>query len=189
MIGPYELLGHISVALDAIGASHFATGSIASMMYGEPRFTTDIDVVVRLTEVQVGAVVTRFPAPDWYISEDAARHAARCGGMFNIIHVPSGLKADLIIPSASPFDNGRFERTRELIVEDGRVERFASPEDVILKKLEFFRLGGSAKHMRDIDSMVRTLGAESLDWAYLLQWAETLGVVAELDSVRGRAGL
>lgn len=67
---------------------------------------------------------------------------------------------------------------------DGRVEPFSSPEDVILKKLDFFREGGSQKHLRDIASMIAVQGAETLDWHYLMQWAARFGITDQLGLIR-----
>jgi hypothetical protein len=104
--------------------------------------------------------------------------------MFNVIHVPSGLKADIVVSSGSAHDESRFRRVRLIAMPDGRREPFASPEDVILKKLEFFREGGSSKHLRDIASMISVQGSQSLDWRYLDEWSMRLGIVAELERVR-----
>lgn len=104
--------------------------------------------------------------------------------MFIVIHVPSGLKADLVVARETAHDAARFARVRRIEMPGGRVEPFASPEDVILKKLEFFREGGSSKHLRDIASMIAVQGAESLDWRYVEDWAGRLGVTSELDLVR-----
>jgi hypothetical protein len=67
------------------------------MVYGEPRFTNDIDIVVRLDERKAREVAAAFVGDDWYVSTEAAVEAVRHHGMFNIIHVPSGLNADLIV--------------------------------------------------------------------------------------------
>jgi hypothetical protein len=64
---------------------------------------------------------------------------------------------------------------------DGRREPFASPEDVILKKLQFHQAGGSSKHIRDIASMIADQGLEALDWTYLRAWSVQLGVRDELS--------
>jgi hypothetical protein len=64
---------------------------------------------------------------------------------------------------------------------DGRREPFASPEDVILKKLQFHQAGGSSKHIRDIASMIAVQGLEALDWTYLRAWSVQLGVRDELS--------
>ncbi|NBX37732.1 MAG: hypothetical protein EBR10_11030 [Planctomycetes bacterium] len=183
---PTELLRLVGEQLDRVGCQRFTTGSVASMVFGEPRFTNDIDIVVRMDERQARLVVAAFVGEDWYASADAAVEAARQRSMFNIIHVPSGLKADIIVAAGGAFDASRFSRVRHIELPDGRLEPFASPEDVILKKLEFFRAGGSQKHLRDVASMIAVQGAASFDWPYLEHWAKQLGVAAELDLVRSR---
>lgn len=181
---PTELLRRVGDELDRLGCPRFTTGSVASMVFGEPRFTNDIDVVVRMDERQARLLAAAFPGEEWYASADAAADAVRRRGMFNIIHVPSGLKADIIVARGSAHDDARFARVRRIELPGGRLEPFASPEDVVLKKLEFFREGGSQKHLRDIASMIAVQGADSLDWRYLEDWASRLGVAAELDRVR-----
>jgi hypothetical protein len=94
---PTDLLALVGAQLDRIGCPRFTTGSVASMVYGEPRFTNDIDIVVRLDERKAREVAAAFVGDDWYVSTEAAVEAVRHHGMFNIIHVPSGLKVDLIV--------------------------------------------------------------------------------------------
>ena len=181
---PTELLRLVGEQLDRIGCRRFTTGSVASMVFGEPRFTNDIDIVVRMDERQARQLVDGFVGDAWYASAEAAADAARRRGMFNIIHVPSGLKADIIVAGDGAFDESRFRRVRHIELPGGRIEPFASPEDVMLKKLQFFREGGSQKHLRDIASMIGVQGADSLDWRYLEDWAGRLGVAAELEGIR-----
>lgn len=181
---PTELLRLVGEQLDRIGCRRFTTGSVASMVFGEPRFTNDIDIVVRMDERQARQLVDGFTGDAWYASAEAAADAARRRGMFNIIHVPSGLKADIIVAGDGAFDESRFSRVRHIELPGGRIEPFASPEDVMLKKLQFFREGGSQKHLRDIASMIGVQGADSLDWRYLEDWAGRLGVAAELEGIR-----
>ena len=114
MTEPTELLRKVGAELDRIGCERFTTGSVASMIYGEPRFTNDIDIVVRLSEHQARCVAEAFTGDEWYVSEAAALDAVRRGSMFNIIHVPSGLKVDLIVASNSDFNTSRFSRVRKI---------------------------------------------------------------------------
>ena len=184
MTEPTELLRKVGAELDRIGCERFTTGSVACMIYGEPRSTNDIDIVVRLDERQARSVAAAFTGDQWYVSEAAALDAVRHGGMFNIIHVPSGLKVDLIVASNSEFNAARFSRVRKIKIADDCVEPFSSPEDVILKKLEFFRDGKSTKHLRDIASIIATQGSETLDWTYMQSWADRLGVSDELKQIQ-----
>ena len=53
--------------------------------------------------------------------------------------------------------------------------------------MEFFREGGSDKHLRDITGVLKTSGSE-IDRAYIDRWATTLGLTeiwqAILDRMR-----
>lgn len=77
-----ELHSYLIEAMQSLRLDYFITGSIASSYYGEPRFTNDIDVVVRLSEQTVIDFCRRFPSPDFYVSEEAAIRAVRSRGQF-----------------------------------------------------------------------------------------------------------
>lgn len=181
---PTELLGVIGEVLDRIGCARFTTGSVASMVYGEPRFTNDIDIVVRMDDRQARKVAAAFTGEAWYVSLEAAVDAVRHRGMFNVIHVPSGLKVDLIVAANDAYSDARFDRVRGIRMPDGRVEPFSSPEDVVLMKLLFFQEGGSDKHRRDIATIIAVQGIASLDWEYMAAWSDRLGVAAEFEQLR-----
>jgi hypothetical protein len=170
-----ELLRFLVEALEEVGVDYLVVGSSASMVYGEPRLTRDIDVVVDLRADQVPDLAHCFPAPAFYVSEDAARRAVAHRDMFNVIHPGSGLKIDLIVRKADAFDDSRFQRRRRLRVLPDRTVSFASPEDVILKKLVFFKEGGSEKHLRDVAGILQVSG-RAIDRAYVARWARRLGV-------------
>jgi len=72
-----------------------------------------------------------------------------------------------------------------LAINDQQLAWFASAEDLILKKLVFFQMGCSDKHLRDISGVMLVQG-DSIDQGYLDEWAEKLGVNEELDIVRRR---
>lgn len=181
-----ELLRRAVEAFDRLGLRYFVTGSVATIFYGEPRFTADIDVVVDLPASQVLDLCAEFPSPEFYLSEESARRAVARHGQFNLIHPTSGLKLDLMIPADTEHNRSRFARVRRLSTGPGFEATFASPEDVILKKLEYYREGGSDKHLRDIASVLKTGGA-NLDLAYLSIWARRLGVDDLWQKVRERA--
>ena len=101
--------------------------------------------------------------------------SAKRWGQFNILHPTSGLKIDVMVADDSEFNASRFGRARLLSVAPDVVAAFASPEDVILKKLEYFRKGGSDKHLRDITGVLKIMGPE-LDHQYLTVWARRLGL-------------
>jgi hypothetical protein len=171
-----ELLHHVCNVLERIGVKYLVVGSQATIVYGEPRFTNDIDIVVALDSARLDAFVESFPDIDYYLSRDAAREAIAEHGMFNIIHPASGLKVDVIIPADTAFERSRFDRGRPIEVAPGQFATFASPEDVILKKLEFFRIGGSDRHLRDIAGVLKISG-DKVDRSYIAQFAAQFGLL------------
>ncbi len=174
----FDLLRIVVGAIDALGLRYFVTGSTATIFYGEPRFTNDIDVVVDLDESQVAEFCRQFSPADFYVSESAALEAVRQKALFNVIQPASGLKVDVIIPETSDFNASRFARVRRLRVADDLEACFASPEDAIIKKLQFYQLGGSEKHLRDITGMLKTCQGQ-IDEPYIGQWSRQL----KLDEV------
>jgi hypothetical protein len=172
---PSELLRFVVAVLEQLGIRYFVTGSTVTIFYGEPRFTNDIDVVVDLSADTVDEFCRQFPEDDFYVSAESAMGAVRRHSMFNIIQPRSGLKVDVIVPAPSAFNQSRFARARRVRAGEDWEATFSSPEDTILKKMEFYREGGSDKHLRDIASVLRTSG-DTVDRAYIDQWAGTLGV-------------
>lgn len=170
-----EMLEQLVETCNRLKLKYFVTGSMASMSYGEVRFTNDIDVVIDFRHGEVRAFLDAFPADRFYFSEEAARAAISSGGQFNINDPETGVKIDVLIPTDSAFDENRFRRVVEDTQASGLVVRFASPEDVILMKLVYYEEGASEKHIRDITSMLRTQG-DAIDRAYIQQWADRLGV-------------
>ena len=91
---PSELLTLLSRKLDELDIGYLVTGSMATIAYGEPRFTNDIDVVISLRLEDVTRFCEAFPMPEFYVSQDAVKVAVRDRRQFIIIHPASGLKVD-----------------------------------------------------------------------------------------------
>ena len=170
-----ELLKYLAGVLDDLGLRYFVTGSTATIFYGEPRFTNGIDVVVDLTESQAVEFCRRFPPSDFYVSELAARDAVRRKTQFNVIHPASGLKVDVMVPETSAFNHSRFQRSRRLRPAEDFEACFVSPEDAIIKKLDFYQRGGSDKHLRDIVGILK-ISRNQLDLGYIADWTRQLGL-------------
>jgi len=184
---PSELLHLVANFFESSDIHYRVVGSMASMAYGEPRFTNDVDIVAELTIENIPSLVAAFPAPDYDLSEQAAKDAVGTNCQFNIIHPASGLKVDVIIPPESEFALSERARVRRITSQGEYSAWFASPEDVILNKLLYFQLGGgeSQKHLRDIGGIVKLMG-ETLDHAYIIHWADHLGVTKEWQATLKR---
>lgn len=172
---PLELLLRLSRTLDLLGLPYLVTGSMATITYGEPRFTNDIDVVIALQPNDVDRFCDQFAAPEFYLSIDAVRTAVESRRQFNIIHPTSGLKIDVFVPRDDDFERSRLSRGMRLSLAADIEVVFASAEDVILRKMQYFKSGGSEKHLRDIASMLK-IQSRRIDREYISKWAETLGV-------------
>ena len=152
----------------AIGGSH------AGMAFGVARFTHDIDVVVGLTPGSLAAFCAAFPESEYYVSDAGARAAAAKGGTFNIIHPDSGLKIDVFVPETE-FERLQLARAVRVPTSASRQASFVTPEDLIIKKMEYYREGGSDKHLRDITGVLKAMG-DRIDQAYVSEWADRLGL-------------
>jgi len=180
-----ELLRKISTTCDKLAIPYVVVGSMASSIYGEPRFTNDIDVVLDLQAPQIEAFCLEFPDGEYYLSRPAVKSAVRKRFQFNIIHTLSGLKIDCIVASRDPFDENQLTRGQRWPAGAAGDVRFAAPEDVIIKKMDYFRLGESEKHMRDIAGMLKQQG-DVIDRQYIRQWAVRKGLVEIWDAILAR---
>jgi hypothetical protein len=172
---PSEILRWLAEALERLQIPYLVTGSMATIAYGEPRFTNDIDVVVALRLDQVDAFCASFPEPDFYCYRESVVQAVQQRFQFNIIHFESGLKIDVIVPDDSEFNRSRMARAVRLPGSPDFDVWFASLEDVIVKKLEYYREGGSEKHLRDIAGVLK-VRAEHVDRQYITEWTNRLGL-------------
>ena len=179
---PSDLLTLLTKKLDELGIAYLVTGSMATIAYGEPRFTIDIDVVISLRAEDVNRFCEAFPMPEFYVSQDAVKDAVRDRRQFNIIHPASGLKIDGIIPKDDAFERSRQQRGVRLPITEGVDVLFASAEDVIVRKMQYFQQGGSDKHLRDIAGVLKIQG-ERIDRQYIADWADRLNVRDVWDSV------
>ena len=180
-----DLLRFVARAIEGLGLRYFVTGSTVTIFYGEPRLTNDIDVVVDLPESRIEEFCRQFPQDEFYVSQGAAHDAVRRKAQFSIIHPASCLKVDVIVPAPDAFNQSRFARVRRVSVGEDLDACFASPEDAIIKKMEYYREGGSEKHLRDITGVLKACG-EQIDMAYIAEWAERLGLIDVWQVIRER---
>ena len=172
-----EFLKTVVGILESLDICYMIVGSFVSSRFGEARFTNDVDIVIDVNEQQLMALCNAFPADAFYLSRPAALDALRLRRQFNVIHPSSANKVDFMIARLDPW--GRMQlarRARRQIVPECSAYT-ASPEDVILAKMIFFREGGSDKHIRDIAGMLQISGNE-IDREYIADWAERLGLIS-----------
>jgi type IV secretory pathway TrbF-like protein len=176
---PIAVATDVVAVLTRINVPYVIGGSFASSVHGEPRSTNDIDMVVDLRQHQVDAFIDLI-SKDCYVSRDAVVDAIRIGGAFNVIHIPTAIKVDVFVAASDVFDRERLRRRIAVpFGDDGEsVMLFVdTAEDVILRKLEWYRRGGEAseRQWRDVAGVIDAQAAR-LDRAYLREWAATLNV-------------
>lgn len=183
-------LAPVVAAFDGLGVRHYIGGSVASTMHGAIRSTMDVDVVCDLRADQVEAFLAAFGA-DVYVSQAAVRQAVEKRSCFNVIHLPTAYKVDVFVSRGRPFDVAAMERAIPLPLAAGREARVpvATPEDSIVAKLEWFRLGDetSERQWQDVSRLV-ALHGDVLDLAYMRRMAESVEVADLLDRILQSTG-
>jgi hypothetical protein len=191
---PADLIGPflpVVTALEATGVPYHIGGSVASSTWGFPRSTQDADIVADLQSAQIAPFVALLQ-DDFYLDVPAIETAVRQRGMFNLIHLESMFKVDIILPKRTAFAAAEAARAQAtpLTGTPGQMVRLASPEDTILHKLQWYRQGGgvSERQWLDVLGVLKTQNT-GLDRAYLEHWAIQLGVAELLTRAWGEAGL
>lgn len=159
---------------------YMVTGGVASVVYGEPRFTRDIDLVVELRPRDARRFADAWSAADFYvppvevIEEESGRPAH---GHFNVIHHQTAMRADIYLPGSDALNAWAFAHTVVRHIDDDEV-CLAPIEAVMLSKLRYYQMGKSDRHLRDIQQMLRISG-DLVDRPELERWAARLGVEGE----------
>jgi len=170
--------------LHASGALYLVAGSLGSMLYSEPRLTLDVDLAVALDEAQLSALAKIYAAPDYYCPPPEvlfAENKRECRGHFNIIHIPSGLKADFYPSQHDVFFDWAWEHRRTVSQGSGTVH-YAPAEYIIVWKVAYYREGGSEKHVRDVLRM-RDLAGDEIDVTILAEELSRRGLWGTYQSM------
>jgi len=170
--------------LSRSGIRYMVTGSVAAILYGEPRMTHDVDLVVDLDEGRLGEFTALFPVAEFYcppveVIRTEVRRAVR--GHFNVIHRATGFKADIYPVGEDPLHRWAMER-RHVESFKGVDIQVAPAEYVILRKLEFYREGGGERHVQDIRAMLASAG-DQIDRSLLEEHIRRRGLTTVWETV------
>ena len=181
-----ELLQFALDILERLGIPYMLVGSYASGVYGEPRLTLDIDIVIAPSEPQLRSLCSAFPQDEFYVSADAALAALQLpNGQFNVIHPETSYKIDFMIARTDPWGREQLARRQRVEVLRGQQGFVARPEDVIISKMLYYQEGGSEKHLRDIAGILRVSG-QFVDRDYVQRWSVELGLEDIWDAILAR---
>lgn len=177
---PTDVISVFAPGLTASECEWMVAGGVAAIVYGEPRFTQDLDIVAAVDPRRAEAFSAQFPGGAFYcppvevIIAEAKRDAH---GHFNLLHLESGARADVYLAGRSPLARRGLDARRSVTL--GQLTfPLAPPEHVILHKLRFRQQGASERHLRDVRAMLRVLG-DTVDAARLESDAESMGLGAQ----------
>jgi len=182
-----DLIVLFAVPLERAGLTYMVTGATAAILYGQPRTTNDLDVVIELLETDLPRLRRAFPAESYYLPPDEIIEieiARPQRGHLNALHPTSGFQCDLYPMGQDPLHEWALPLRRAISYE-GETIHFAPPEYVILRKLEYFREEGSDKHLKDIRAMLDTSG-DQIDVGIVETWAARLSLRREWETATAR---
>jgi len=176
-------------ALRDLNVRYLIAGSLASALHGVVRATLDADLLAELRIEHAVPLVRRLET-EFYADLESVQSAIHRNASFNLIHLDSMFKVDVFVAGSRPFDHEQIERRRlqTLGSEPGHEAYFASPEDTILSKLEWFRKGGSlsCRQWSDVLGVLKVQG-DRLDLGYLRRWARDLAIADLLERALSEA--
>ena len=176
-----EFLKEIVARLESMGVPYAITGSIASNVWGTPRTTHDVDILVVLTGADIIPFVKAFSS-SYYVSEPAVTEAVLRGTMFNVLDPSKGVKADFWLTPGDPFSGSMLIRRRRIEIVPGQEAYVGSPEDVLLHKLVWNQLNPSSRQLNDAAG-IAAVQAGQLDLVYLREWANRQGTAEMLEQI------
>jgi hypothetical protein len=171
--------------LERAGFEYMATGSVASMIFGTPRFTNDLDIVLVISPDRVTEFASLFPLSDFYcppVEVLTIESRRRTRGHFNLIHHETGYKSDVYVCRKDDLHPWAFRNKKRISWDKDKNIWIAPPEYVIIEKLIYFREGGAEKHILDIQGMIAVSG-DILDRDTLKTWIEKLGLTRQWSLV------
>jgi hypothetical protein len=177
-----EFFATVVQVLNQLNISYMLTGSVASSFYGEPRSTHDIDFVIVIAPPDAKKLAKSFEKARYYLSEETIQEAMAHGSPFNLIDSYTGLKADFWPLKPDSYHQTCFNRRKKHRI-FGNDTYIASPEDLILTKLEWCKLSGESQVQFKDALGIYEVQRKNLDLEYIFKWSEHLGVKNLVDKL------
>ncbi len=182
-IDPRQLLAKVVKVLDELDIPYMVTGGMAVLIWGRPRFTADVDIIIELKTNNIKALASALMniSEFGYVDEDSMREALNNHGEFNFIDGGSGVKVDFWVIGDDHPEIKRF-KNRQVKEVLGQQVNFISPEDLILSKLRWYKISPSSRHLEDVESILK-ISDNILDKNYLLKQSQKQGTWDELNKL------
>ncbi|MBW2584611.1 MAG: hypothetical protein JRE36_13770 [Deltaproteobacteria bacterium] len=178
-------------AFEKISIPYYIGGSVASSVYGMARATLDVDVIADLKVTHIPRL-KQILENKYYIDAEMIADAIRTNSSFNLIHLETMIKIDVFIHENEPYQNEALQRKKKDTLEDnGKIQfYFSSPEDIIIHKLQWYKMGGlvSERQWLDVIGVIKVQG-DLLDKKYLAGWSRKLGLSSLLKGAFVEAGV
>lgn len=188
---PSKIARLLHPIFETLGIPYYITGGVAATAYGDPRTTRDLDLVIELNRDNISQLVEALEMAGFYCPPSSVEDIRDGRGIvLSVTQMTSVLNADIVLSADTDFDRSKMARRRKMALDEAGVEPFfvASPEDVVLAKRLWRKPSESMKQWTDVLGILKVQG-EGLDFDYLWQWAEILGVANDLDQAFTEAGL
>ena len=182
-----QLAAQLHQLFETNGISYYVTDGVAAVAYGETRTTQDLDIVLAVDLASLAQIGTIFETAGFYVSGLDDVISQRMSS-FQITQIATISRADLMIPVESEFSRIQLSRRQTIPISIGKDVYFASPEDVIINKLIWGSKSQSEKQWRDVLSIMKTQ-RECLDYNYLREWADKLGMMPDYLRATIEAGV
>lgn len=181
------LAGRLHLIFGSLNIPYYITGGVAAIAYGEVRTTRDVDIVIFIQPQAITELATELENMGFYVPgvEDIIEGRMR---ILQVTDIETISRADLILASDNELEKNQLERRQQYEIPGGIRVNLASPEDIILNKLQWRSQTQSDKQWRDILGILKVQG-EALDFDYLNNWSNRLGFTQELHEARKSAGL
>ena len=166
-----KLLAEITQMFESLKIPYLLTGSLAYNIYAVPRATREIDLIVEIKPTDIKAFLQAIEGR-YYYSEETINEEVKRKGMFNIIHLESSYKIDLIVRPDDAFEMTKFNRRRSIEFQDFSIY-VITPEDLVISKLRWIQQLESELHKRDIETLLLN---PDIDKKYIRNWSETLNL-------------
>ncbi len=176
-----EIFEYVIKVLNDLSIPYMVSGSVAVAIYGRPRMTYDMDIIVDIKKGDVEKFVKKFDE-NWYCNPEEIKDAIKRKHHFNLIYIPLGVKIDFFLLKEDEFSKEEFNRRREEFFGENLKASFCSPEDVIIKKLEYYKETGSSRHLEDIKSILELY--KNLDFSHIEKWVNKKKLKKEWEKIK-----